>query len=90
MVYSTLDALAIARDNPGRQVVFMGIGFETTTPASAMAILTARREGLANFSLFCNHVLTPRPSPTCWRRRASVRRRRCGSTAFWGRAMSRP
>lgn len=59
MVYSTLDALEIARANPTRQVVFMGIGFETTTPASAMAILAARREGLRNFSVFCNHVLTP-------------------------------
>lgn len=59
MVYSPLDALALARDNPGRQVVFMGIGFETTTPATGMAILTARAQGLANFSVFCNHVLTP-------------------------------
>ncbi|WJS97899.1 hydrogenase formation protein HypD [Novosphingobium humi] len=59
MVYSPLDALALARDNPGRQVVFMGIGFETTTPATGMAILTARAQGLTNFSVFCNHVLTP-------------------------------
>lgn len=59
MVYSTLDALAIARDNPGREVVFFAIGFETTTPPSAVAILQARAEGLRNFSVFCNHVLTP-------------------------------
>lgn len=59
MVYSTLDALAIARANPQRQVVFMGLGFETTTPATALAILAAHKEGLANFSVFCNHVLTP-------------------------------
>ncbi|NKI99530.1 hydrogenase formation protein HypD [Novosphingobium sp. SG707] len=59
MVYSPLDALALARDNPDRQVVFMGIGFETTTPATGMAILTARAQGLSNFSVFCNHVLTP-------------------------------
>ncbi|NOW44214.1 hydrogenase expression/formation protein HypD [Novosphingobium sp. SG751A] len=59
MVYSPLDALALARDNPDRQVVFMGIGFETTTPATGMAILTARAQGLTNFSVFCNHVLTP-------------------------------
>lgn len=59
MVYSPLDALALARDNPDRQVVFMGIGFETTMPATGMAILTARAQGLANFSVFCNHVLTP-------------------------------
>ena len=59
MVYSTLDALRIARDNPGREVVFFAIGFETTTPPSAVAILQARDEGLRNFSVFCNHVLTP-------------------------------
>jgi hydrogenase expression/formation protein HypD len=59
MVYSTSDALAIARANPQRQVVFLAIGFETTTPPTAAAVLTARKEGLANFSILCNHVLTP-------------------------------
>jgi len=59
MVYSTLDALTIARSNPDRQVVFFAIGFETTTPPSAVAIQQAEREGLSNFSVFCNHVLTP-------------------------------
>ena len=59
MVYSTQDALAIARDHPDRQVVFFAIGFETTTPPTAVAIKTARAEGLANFSIYCNHVLTP-------------------------------
>lgn len=59
MVYSTLDALAIARREPGRRVVFFAIGFETTTPPTAAALLTARAEGLGNFSVFCNHVLTP-------------------------------
>lgn len=59
MVYSTLDALKIARENPDRQVVFLGIGFETTTPPSALAIKQASEEKLENFSLFCNHVLTP-------------------------------
>lgn len=59
MVYSTLDALAIARANPGRQVVFLAIGFETTTPPTALAIETARLEGIDNFSVFVNHVLTP-------------------------------
>jgi hydrogenase expression/formation protein HypD len=59
MVYSTQDALAIARANPGRQVVFFAIGFETTTPPTAVAMRQARAEGLANFSVFCNHVLTP-------------------------------
>jgi len=59
MVYSTQDALKIARDNPDRQVVFFAIGFETTTPPTAVAILQAKHEGLTNFSVFCNHVLTP-------------------------------
>lgn len=59
MVYSTLDVLKIARDNPDRDVVFFAIGFETTTPPTAVAIKTAAAEGLKNFSVFCNHVLTP-------------------------------
>ncbi|MDD3799325.1 MAG: hydrogenase formation protein HypD [Novosphingobium sp.] len=59
MVYSPLDALAIARDNPDREVVFFAIGFETTAPATAMAVLQAEREGLANFSLLVSHVLVP-------------------------------
>ena len=58
-VYSTRDALEIARAHPDREVVFLGIGFETTTPPSAVAIATARAEGLRNFSVFCNHVMTP-------------------------------
>jgi hydrogenase expression/formation protein HypD len=59
MVYSTLDALQIARDNPQRQVVFFAIGFETTTPPTALAILQAAQEQLDNFSVLCCHVLTP-------------------------------
>ncbi|RNE92086.1 hydrogenase formation protein HypD [Marichromatium sp. AB31] len=59
MVYSTQDALRIAREQPGREVVFFAIGFETTTPPTAVALEQARAEGLANFSVFCNHVLTP-------------------------------
>jgi hydrogenase expression/formation protein HypD len=59
MVYSPLDALRIAKENPDRDVVFFAIGFETTTPPTAVAIRAAKAEGLANFSVFCNHVLTP-------------------------------
>jgi hydrogenase expression/formation protein HypD len=59
MVYSSLDALALARANPDREVVFFAIGFETTTPPTAAAIKLARAEGLKNFSVYCNHVLTP-------------------------------
>ena len=59
MLYSTLDALKIARENPGREVVFFAIGFETTTPPTAMAVKEAQRLGLGNFTVFCNHVLTP-------------------------------
>ena len=59
MVYSTQDALKIARDNPDRQVVFLAIGFETTTPPTAVAVKQAAAEDLKNFSVLCNHVLTP-------------------------------
>jgi hydrogenase expression/formation protein HypD len=59
MVYSSTDALRIARENPGRDVVFFAIGFETTTPPTAVAIRQADAEGIGNFSVFCNHVLTP-------------------------------
>lgn len=56
MVYSPLDALALARANPGREVVFFGLGFETTMPSTALTILQAEAEGIENFSLFCNHI----------------------------------
>ena len=56
MVYSPLDALAIARDNPEREVVFFAIGFETTAPSTALTLKRARAEGVANFSCMCNHV----------------------------------
>ncbi len=56
MVYSPLDALRIARENPDREVVFFAIGFETTTPSTAVTLLRARSEGITNFSLFANHV----------------------------------
>ena len=59
VVYSPLDAVRLARENPQRQVVFLGIGFETTAPANAMAVLQARREGLANFSMVVSHVRVP-------------------------------
>jgi len=59
MVYSCLDALRLAREHPEREIVFFAIGFETTTPPTALAIQTAHREQLANFTVFCNHVLTP-------------------------------
>ncbi|HEY6377940.1 MAG TPA: hydrogenase formation protein HypD [Candidatus Dormibacteraeota bacterium] len=56
MVYSPLDALKIARDNPDREVVFYAIGFETTAPSTALTLLRAQAEQLRNFSVFCNHV----------------------------------
>ncbi|MDE2183724.1 MAG: hydrogenase formation protein HypD [Alphaproteobacteria bacterium] len=59
MVYSVLDALAIAEAEPERQVVFFAIGFETTTPPTALAVKLAAAKRLSNFSIFCNHVLTP-------------------------------
>ena len=59
MVYASTDALALAKANPDREVVFFAIGFETTTPATAAALKQAKALGLRNFSVFCNHVLTP-------------------------------
>ncbi len=59
MVYSVADALGLARRHPDRQVVFFAIGFETTTPPTAVAVLQAAAEQLGNFSVLCNHVLTP-------------------------------
>ena len=59
MVYSPLDAVGLARANPDRQVVFFAVGFETTAPTTAMAVLQAEREHLANFSLLSSHVLVP-------------------------------
>jgi hydrogenase expression/formation protein HypD len=56
MVYSPLDALQIARVNPQREVVFFALGFETTMPSTALTVLQARRDGIKNFSLFCNHI----------------------------------
>jgi hydrogenase expression/formation protein HypD len=56
MVYSPMDALAIARNHPDREVVFFGLGFETTMPSTALTVLEAEREGLTNFSVFCNHI----------------------------------
>ncbi|MEL6775068.1 MAG: hydrogenase formation protein HypD, partial [Pseudomonadota bacterium] len=61
MVYSPLDALELARRNPDREVVFFGLGFETTTPSTALSIQQADREGLTNFSVFCNHITVPPP-----------------------------
>ena len=59
MVYSVSDALKLARDHPARETVFFAIGFETTAPSTALAIRAAERLKLRNFSVFCNHVLTP-------------------------------
>lgn len=59
MVYATDDALEIARQNPHKQVVFFAIGFETTTPPTAVALMQAKLQKMTNFSVFCNHVLTP-------------------------------
>ncbi len=56
MVYSPLDALKVARNNPDKRVIFMGIGFETTAPSTAATLMRAKAEGLDNFSVFCNHV----------------------------------
>ena len=59
IVYSPLDAVRIARENPDKQVVFFGIGFETTAPANGMAVFVAKQQGLKNFSMLVSHVLVP-------------------------------
>jgi hydrogenase expression/formation protein HypD len=59
IVYSPLDALKLAKENPDRQVVFFAIGFETTAPANAMAVAQAKRQGIPNFSALVSHVLVP-------------------------------
>lgn len=59
MVYSPLDALKIAQENPLKQVVFFAVGFETTAPANAMAVYQARQQGIHNFSILVSHVLVP-------------------------------
>jgi hydrogenase expression/formation protein HypD len=56
MVYSPMDALALAQRNPDREVVFFAIGFETTMPSTALTILQAEKDGITNFSVFCNHI----------------------------------
>jgi hydrogenase expression/formation protein HypD len=56
MVYSPLDALTIAKKNPDKEVVFFGLGFETTMPSTALTVLKAEADGIKNFSLFCNHI----------------------------------
>jgi hydrogenase expression/formation protein HypD len=59
IVYSPLDAVTIARENPAKQVVFFAVGFETTAPANAMSVLRAERESVTNFSILTSHVLVP-------------------------------
>jgi hydrogenase expression/formation protein HypD len=59
VVYAPLDCLRVARDNPDKQVVFFAIGFETTAPANALAVLRAKLEGVQNFSMLVSHVLVP-------------------------------
>ena len=59
IVYSPIDAVKLARQNPEREVVFFGVGFETTAPANAMSVQAARQEGLKNFSVLISHVLVP-------------------------------
>ena len=82
VVYSPLDAVEVAAQNPGREVVFFGVGFETTAPANAMAVHQARERDLTNFSMLVSHVLVPpaieaiMSSPSCRVRRVPCRRSR--------------
>ena len=56
MVYSPLDSLKLAKENPDKEVIFFGLGFETTMPSTALTVLQAKKDGIKNFSLFCNHI----------------------------------
>jgi hydrogenase expression/formation protein HypD len=59
MIYSPLDAVKLAENNPDKKIVFFAVGFETTAPANAMSIIEAKRKGLENYSILCSHVLVP-------------------------------
>ena len=59
VLYSPLEAVKIAREHPGREVVFFAVGFETTAPANALSVLQAKKEGLSNYSILVSHVLVP-------------------------------
>jgi len=59
IMYSPLEAVKIARENPGKEVVFFAVGFETTAPANALSVIHARKEGLKNYSILASHVLVP-------------------------------
>ncbi len=59
IVYSSLDALKIAQENPQKKIIFLAVGFETTSPTTALAILEARRKKISNFFVFCSHKLIP-------------------------------
>lgn len=59
IVYSPLDAVKLAQQNPDKKIVFFAVGFETTAPANAMSVWQARRLGLRNYSILCSHVLVP-------------------------------
>ncbi|MBI5713865.1 MAG: hydrogenase formation protein HypD, partial [Chloroflexi bacterium] len=59
IVYSPLDSLKIAKENPDKTIVFFGIGFETTAPANAMAVAQAKRQGIKNFAMLVSHVTVP-------------------------------
>lgn len=59
ILYSPIEAVSVARDNPDKEVVFFAVGFETTAPANALSVLHAKKEGLTNFSLLVSHVLVP-------------------------------
>lgn len=59
ILYSPVEAVTVAKDNPGREVVFFAVGFETTAPANALSVLHAEKEGVKNFSILTSHVLVP-------------------------------
>jgi hydrogenase expression/formation protein HypD len=89
MIYSPADALALAQQHPERQVVFFAIGFETTTPPTAVLIKQAQALGLRNFSVLCCHVLTPSAIASILESPEVRRWGSCRSTASSGRRTCR-
>ena len=59
ILYSPIEAVSIAKENPGKEVVFFAVGFETTAPANALSVLHAEKEGISNYSILASHVLIP-------------------------------
>ncbi len=72
IVYSPMDALKLAQENPTRKVVFFGLGFETTMPTTAITLQQAKARDVQNFYFFCQHITLSRRFAVCWNSRITV------------------